>query len=362
MKSSVQDWINLKVRIIDTQIEGLNNKRKEKVRTMGMGLPVLSDATAAVEASPAAAPPASNSGASAADQGSSQPSTAVVAKPKAAGTITAAPGDELAAPLFGVNVPATSNRSTGEDLPEEGSTSDPWTTIKVSFSAEEQSSTENTSSWGMSVGGGAGWGLWSVGGSYAHDQTNKDSTSDMAKCDVSLSFSALVVNIDRPWLYAELFNDFELDVADNIRLSPGAGDLKRLMADQCGKGSNAGQGDVKAIAELAQYNSFPAFPTSFIVAADVVIEFSGDTSHVEDHFSAQSNSGSVSVGYGPFSVSSSFHQSSSQQSHQMQSTATGCRLTFAAPQIIGWVSQILPALPRKPGFEPMVQNMVTSSA
>jgi hypothetical protein len=42
----------------------------------------------------------------------------------------------------------------------------------------------------------------------------------------------------------------------------------------------------------------------------------------------------------------------------MQTTATGCRLTFGAPQIIGWVSQILPALPRKPGFEPMVQNIV----
>ena len=28
--------------------------------------------------------------------------------------------------------------------------------------------------------------------------------------------SAMVVNIDRPWLYTELFNDFELDVADHI--------------------------------------------------------------------------------------------------------------------------------------------------
>lgn len=40
----------------------------------------------------------------------------------------------------------------------------------------------------------------------------------------------------------------------------------------------------------------------------------------------------------------------------MQSTATGCRLKFGAPQIIGWVSQIIPALPRLDGYEPMVQN------
>ena len=26
----------------------------------------------------------------------------------------------------------------------------------------------------------------------------------------------MVVNIDRPWLYAELFNDYDLDVADKV--------------------------------------------------------------------------------------------------------------------------------------------------
>jgi len=39
----------------------------------------------------------------------------------------------------------------------------------------------------------------------------------MAKCDVNLSFSALVVNIDRPWLYAELFNDFEIDIGGDAK-------------------------------------------------------------------------------------------------------------------------------------------------
>lgn len=28
--------------------------------------------------------------------------------------------------------------------------------------------------------------------------------------------SALVVNIGRPWLYGELFNDYELDVSDDV--------------------------------------------------------------------------------------------------------------------------------------------------
>ncbi|KAK0612567.1 hypothetical protein B0T17DRAFT_564881 [Bombardia bombarda] len=197
--------------------------------------------------------------------------------------------------------------------------------------------------WGMSVGGGAGWGLWSVGGSYAHDESKTDSQSDMASCDVSVTFDALVVNIGRPWLYAELFSDFELDVADDILLSPGASELQRMMKEQ-----------------LAQYNSFPAFPTSFVLAANTVIDFKGSTQHIEDHFSSSSSSGSSSVGWGPFSVRSSFHSSSQSQTHQMQATATGCRLTFGAPQIIGWVNQILPALPRTYAFEPMVQSNVPS--
>jgi len=29
--------------------------------------------------------------------------------------------------------------------------------------------------------------------------------------------STLVVNIDRPWLYAELFNDYEIDIADDAK-------------------------------------------------------------------------------------------------------------------------------------------------
>lgn len=39
-------------------------------------------------------------------------------------------------------------------------------------------------------------------------------------------------------------------------------------------------------------------------------------------------------------------------------TATGCKISFTSLQIIGWVSQILPALPRDPKFESMIQNVV----
>lgn len=99
--------------------------------------------------------------------------------------------------------------------------------------------------------------------------------------------------------------------------------LKAMMTDQATPAVDAASSAKanNAVAYLAQYNSFPAFPTSFILAADTSIEvsrsqfclelvlifflqFTGNTSHIEDHFSAHSNSGSTSVGWGPFHVSS----------------------------------------------------------
>ena len=90
------------------------------------------------------------------------------------GTVFAPIGSELAAPVFGLTTAIpTSTDDSNSNLPVAGTASDPWTTIKLSYSAANQSSTATTSSWGFSVGGGFGWGLWSVGGSYAHDQTQK---------------------------------------------------------------------------------------------------------------------------------------------------------------------------------------------
>lgn len=84
----------------------------------------------------------------------------------------------------------------------------------------------------MTVGGSVGFGLWSVGGSYSHDGNHKSMQSDMAACDVSVSFSALVVNINRPWLYGELFIDADLEVAENVKLSPGPLKLHQLIKDR----------------------------------------------------------------------------------------------------------------------------------
>ncbi|EPE25356.1 hypothetical protein GLAREA_01268 [Glarea lozoyensis ATCC 20868] len=263
------------------------------------------------------------------------------------GLLLATEGAEKASPIFATppaaSFPATISVPSNPSLTN-AEEADPWTTISFSYSASDVKQSAEQHSWGKGVGGAVGFGLWSVGGSYSHDETHESMQSDMAACDVSVSFSALVVNINRPWLYGELFSDIGLELADGVKSSPGPLALQKMI-------------DGQATGDLAMYSQFPAYPTSFIVAADTTIEFTGSTKHIEQQFDSHSNSGGVSVGYGPWSVSSSFHEAASSQRMQVHSTATGCKLCFGAPQVVGWVSQILPSLPRPSGYNPMTQGV-----
>ena len=119
--------------------------------------------------------------------------------------------------------------------------------------------------------------------------------------------------------------------------------------------------------ELAKYDLFPMYPTcqphssplfsillnpssgrfsAFLLAANVVLEIEGETSDIQSHFHTSTTSGSASVGWGPFSVSSSFSHTDTQANSTCEATAGGCRITIRSPQIIGWISQVVPALPR----------------
>ncbi|KAF5678616.1 hypothetical protein FHETE_1168 [Fusarium heterosporum] len=298
------NWLESKQKTIGGELIRLKKLRTEKAQSSPLDIPVITGVSA--------------------PEGDD--------KSVPSGTTLATKGSETANPIF--QAPAQSG--SAEDA-------DPWTTITFSYSASDVQNHSQESAWGMKVGGSVGFGLWSVGGSYSHDEAHKSMQSDMSACDVSISFSALVVNITRPWLYGELFTDVDLEVAEGVKISPGAVLLHDMLQSQ----------STQAIDEWSQ---FPAYPTSFIVAADTTIEFTGATKSIEEHFDTHSNSGGASVGYGPWSVSSSFHESATEQSMQVQSTATGCKISFGAPQIIGWVSQIVPPLPRPPNFNPLTQG------
>ncbi|PNP76706.1 hypothetical protein FNYG_10125 [Fusarium nygamai] len=179
----------------------------------------------------------------------------------------------------------------------------------------------------------------------ADDQYADPTSNATSNCAVDIKFEALLVTIDRAWLHGELFSDPELNTGDDVKLSPGALDLHKLI-------------DQKNDKALANYPYFPSYPTAFIVASNVELEFRGDTTSLEEAVESSHTDAQVKVGYGPFSLSASHSQDKSSAKTKMETTATGTRITLEAPAIIGWVSQLVPQLPRPKGGSSLVGPMV----
>ena len=305
--ADAKSWIPAKIKTIGEKLDRLKTLRSETAQKSSIVIPVISGVSAPEDMKDKHTP---------------------------SGTGLAIQDSELAGPIF--ISPAGPAGGAGEEGGQPSShnaeDADPWTTIIFSYSASDVTNHLKESERGMKIDSSVGFGLWSVGCSHPHD-FYEAMQSDMATCDVSVSFSALVVNINRPWLYDEIFSDVDLEVADDVKLSPGPLKLHQMIKDQSAEDDTLG-------------SQFPAYPTSFIVAADTIIEFRGSTKHIEDFFALQSNAGEGTVGYGPWSGSNSSHESATEPSMQVHSTATGCKVSFGALQIIAWVSQILPPLPR----------------
>lgn len=162
----------------------------------------------------------------------------------------------------------------------------------------------------------------------------------MSNLDVEITMECILVEIERPWLHAELFSDPELDVADGFDLSPGPEKLQTDVENH------------RAVQD--KYNQFCSYPSAFIVASNVELDFTGDTSHLESKLEASRTEVNLKIGYGPFSIGGSHSQSKNSAKTPAEATATGMRISMQAPQIIAWVSELLPELPRR-----MTSNKMT---
>ncbi|KAG4286400.1 hypothetical protein FPRO06_07660 [Fusarium proliferatum] len=220
-----------------------------------------------------------------------------------------------------------------------------WTKISLSVSASSQSSSSESFSSSTSASASASGWWWNASASFNHSEASMKASNATSNCAVDIKFEALLVTIDRAWLHGELFSDPELNTGDDVKLSPGALDLHKLI-------------DQKNDKALANYPYFPSYPTAFIVASNVELEFRGDTTSLEEAVESSHTDAQVKVGYGPFSLSASHSQDKSSAKTKMETTATGTRITLEAPAIIGWVSQLVPQLPRPKGGSSLVGPMV----
>jgi hypothetical protein len=169
-----------------------------------------------------------------------------------------------------------------------------------------------------SYGGGASWsaGLWSVGGSAAG--SSGSSNFHMSADKLKLSAKLGLVRIYRPWLNDLIFrmNAWFVEGIDKNGISNG-----QLQGNEHG--------------------ALPLIPTAFVIGRDIAIEAdftTEDKTHVENAIS-----GSASVGWGPFRVSGNYAHSSSKDT--FKSTFNGGTLRIPGIQVLGWVSEIVPASP-----------------
>jgi hypothetical protein len=142
---------------------------------------------------------------------------------------------------------------------------DVWT--KVAFSVGAKNDKSSTSETNISGQFNVEVGNWfaKVKASSSFSSSSKKLETSMSDCRIEGSFSAMVVNIKRPWLHGDLFNDFDIDIPTGTQLSPGADIVKNWIE----KGE-----DKNSTFKRTDYGKFPAYPTAFIVAADTVLEVS----------------------------------------------------------------------------------------
>ncbi|GLB33855.1 hypothetical protein LshimejAT787_0107390 [Lyophyllum shimeji] len=207
-------------------------------------------------------------------------------------------------------------------------------TVEISSSGSEEHSDSKATS--TSFGASGGWGLFSASVDASHSESAANASAAMAKNACKISFECMRVDISRSWLRPELFYDADLTVGPNEFISPGFGRLRELMEST----------SKSAEQELQRYSTFPLYPTAFLLAANIVLEISGETSAIQSHFQSSATSVSASVGYGPFSMHASVSTSAQEADSSCEAIAQGCRITIKSPQIIGWISQMVPALPR----------------
>ncbi|KAF8311730.1 hypothetical protein DL93DRAFT_2168836 [Clavulina sp. PMI_390] len=227
----------------------------------------------------------------------------------------------------------------GPDVTNPGLDENYFTHITLSVSQYDESSDSSATS--VSYGAGASFGLFGGTAGGSHTKSSQDAEDQMAKATVNVDFDVMRVDIGRQWLNSELFYDPDLTTSHAIVVSQGA----QKLAPQI---QPAAFGEDNKPAPFIDGGSFPAYPTAFLVAANVVLDIQGDSSAITQHFDSTTESVSGSIGWGPFSVSSSYSHTTSHATSKCTSTATGCRIEIGSPQIIGWVSEFVPQLPRPP--------------
>jgi hypothetical protein len=172
---------------------------------------------------------------------------------------------------------------------------DVWT--NVAFTVNSKTDDHKQEEFGLSGGFNveAQRRLTSVRADSPFSENGRKVNDFMASSEISVSFSVIVVNIKRPWLHAELFQDFDIDVPTGSFLSPGA----RIVKSWVETGNDEFEGKLRT-----NYRKFPAYPTAFIVAADTHLTLKSKEFAAEEALCVLKTDSSVKVNVGCWAVDS----------------------------------------------------------
>lgn len=196
-----------------------------------------------------------------------------------------------------------------------------WASFSKSISDTETHHYSKSTSW--SGGFGVQWGLFNhVNVGANGEKTVVHDTSDVTTIDCS--FEYLRCQIVRPWLKRDVFvnKDWTWKQPNTFKyLSDG--------------------GTLGATPPIRPLGTMPFLQTSIIAVRNVIIR--ADFSHTDRQEMTSRISGSVSAGWGPFSVRGSYSETT--HSIDVRATFDGTELRIPHPQVIGLLGVLLPKSP-----------------
>ena len=98
--------------------------------------------------------------------------------------------------------------------------------------------------------------------------------------------------------------------------------------------------------EGSHHYLLPEYVTSFLLARNVKLQFSGLDSSSVSHGMQMMAGGSVSGSYDMFGLSASVGIGKTKQSITADRTATGMIISIPGAQVIGYYTQVMPEFPR----------------
>lgn len=195
-----------------------------------------------------------------------------------------------------------------------------WASFERRISESDSYSYSKSTSWNAGIS--IGWGLWSVGGgaggssSYSHHQSSSST--------VDLKFEYLRVRIFRPWMRSDI-------------LSQRFWTWKKAF----GGGALSDGGNLGVVPPVRPLGRMPVLPQYLVLVKN--LELSGAFSSQEQTEWKKHVTGGASVGWGPFSLSGSYSESSG--SKYTHASFDGVTFKLSQPQIIARTGLLLPRCP-----------------